>query len=314
MIHHVSVEVSDLERAGRFYDAVVGALGWRRHVEEPDLIGWGIVRPLFFASTRHPIAPGGGHVCFTATGIPARQGRLGGRSRRRRHRRRGAGAAARVRCHLLLGIPARPGREQDRDRGRRVVGAGPGGPKRSTGGNARHGPSQGRHQRLRPDRQQPLPRRPRGGRGPRHRRGQRHHRHGDARPPPEVRLDPRPLPGRGARGGRRDRGRRERGQGAGRARPRRAPLGRSGRGGRDRVHRALHQARGRLEASRRRRQEGDHLGPGDRARRDRGPRRQLRRATTTPRAITSSPTPRARPTAWRRWRRSSTTRSASRTG
>jgi catechol 2,3-dioxygenase-like lactoylglutathione lyase family enzyme len=74
VIHHVSVEVSDLERAGRFYDSVVGALGWRRHVEEPDLIGWGIVRPLFFASTRHPIAPAGGHVCFTATGIPAVKG------------------------------------------------------------------------------------------------------------------------------------------------------------------------------------------------------------------------------------------------
>ena len=36
MIHHVNVEVSDLERSGRFYDAVVGALGWRRHIEEPD--------------------------------------------------------------------------------------------------------------------------------------------------------------------------------------------------------------------------------------------------------------------------------------
>ena len=74
MIHHVSVEVSDLERAGRFYDAVVGALGWRRHIEEPDRIGWGIVRPLFYASTRRTPAPGGAHVCFAATGIPAVKG------------------------------------------------------------------------------------------------------------------------------------------------------------------------------------------------------------------------------------------------
>jgi catechol 2,3-dioxygenase-like lactoylglutathione lyase family enzyme len=74
VIHHVSLEVSDLERAGGFYDAVVGALGWRRHVDEPDRIGWGIVRPMFFASTRHPVAPGGGHVCFAATGIPAVKG------------------------------------------------------------------------------------------------------------------------------------------------------------------------------------------------------------------------------------------------
>ena len=74
MIHHVSLEVSDLTRAGRFYDAVVGALGWRRHVEEVDRIGWGIVRPLFFASTRRGAAPGGGHVCFAASGIPAVKG------------------------------------------------------------------------------------------------------------------------------------------------------------------------------------------------------------------------------------------------
>ena len=29
MIHHVSVEATDLERSGRFYDAVLGALGMR---------------------------------------------------------------------------------------------------------------------------------------------------------------------------------------------------------------------------------------------------------------------------------------------
>lgn len=74
MIHHVSFEVSDLELAGRFYDGVLGALGWRRHGEGSDRIGWGIVRPVFFASTRHPVAPGGGHVCFMATGIPGVKG------------------------------------------------------------------------------------------------------------------------------------------------------------------------------------------------------------------------------------------------
>lgn len=74
MIHHVSFEVSDLERAGRFYDAVLGALGWRRHGEGSDRIGWGIVKPVFFASTRHEVASGGGHVCFAATGIPGVKG------------------------------------------------------------------------------------------------------------------------------------------------------------------------------------------------------------------------------------------------
>ena len=74
MIHHVSVAASDLERSGRFYDAVVGALGWRRHIDEPDRIGWGIVRPLFFASSRPGMAPGGGHVCFAANGISGVKG------------------------------------------------------------------------------------------------------------------------------------------------------------------------------------------------------------------------------------------------
>jgi catechol 2,3-dioxygenase-like lactoylglutathione lyase family enzyme len=71
VIHHVSVEVSDLERGGRFYDGVLGPLGWRRQVETDELLGWGIVRPVFFASNRRGAAAGGGHVCFAAHGIPA---------------------------------------------------------------------------------------------------------------------------------------------------------------------------------------------------------------------------------------------------
>jgi catechol 2,3-dioxygenase-like lactoylglutathione lyase family enzyme len=71
MIHHVSVEVSELERSGRFYDAVLGPLGWRRQVETDELIAGGIVKPVFFASNRREASPGGGHVCFAANGIPA---------------------------------------------------------------------------------------------------------------------------------------------------------------------------------------------------------------------------------------------------
>jgi len=72
VIHHVSVEVSDLERSGRFYDALLGPLGWRRHLETTELIAWGIVKPVFFASARRsPATGGGGHVCFAATGVPA---------------------------------------------------------------------------------------------------------------------------------------------------------------------------------------------------------------------------------------------------
>jgi len=74
VIHHVSVEVADLERSGLFYDAVVGALGWRRHVEEKGRIGWGIVRPIFYASTRHPRGSVSGHICLASPGISGVKG------------------------------------------------------------------------------------------------------------------------------------------------------------------------------------------------------------------------------------------------
>ncbi len=70
MIHHVSVDVSELERSARFYDAVLGALGWRRHVDNEKQVAWGIVRPVFFASAGNS-SGGGGHVCISASGIPA---------------------------------------------------------------------------------------------------------------------------------------------------------------------------------------------------------------------------------------------------
>jgi catechol 2,3-dioxygenase-like lactoylglutathione lyase family enzyme len=71
VIHHVSLDVSDLAQSGAFYDAVLTPLGWRRQVETDELLGWGIVRPVFFASTQRPAGTGGGHVCFTASGISA---------------------------------------------------------------------------------------------------------------------------------------------------------------------------------------------------------------------------------------------------
>ena len=74
MIHHVSFETNDLQRSGAFYDAILGALGWRRLREDEGMIGWGLVRPLFYASTRHEVAAGGGHVCFSANGIGAVKG------------------------------------------------------------------------------------------------------------------------------------------------------------------------------------------------------------------------------------------------
>ncbi|MGI9020283.1 MAG: VOC family protein [Solirubrobacterales bacterium] len=71
MIHHASFEVSDLDRAGAFYDSVLAPLGWRRQVETDERVGWGIFRPVFFISQRRDAAAGGGHVAFAANGISA---------------------------------------------------------------------------------------------------------------------------------------------------------------------------------------------------------------------------------------------------
>ena len=85
-----------------------------------------------------------------------------------------------------------------------------------------------------------------------------------------------PLPGE-SRSATAPHHRRPRGQGARGARPGRAAVGRSRRRRGHRVDRLLHQARRRRQAHRGGRQEGHHLRAGDRAGRDRRPRRQLRR-------------------------------------
>ena len=71
MIHHVSVGVAELEPSARFYDSVLGALGWRRHIDNERVVAWGIVRPVFFASAEGAGGDSGGHVCFSASGISA---------------------------------------------------------------------------------------------------------------------------------------------------------------------------------------------------------------------------------------------------
>ena len=86
-----------------------------------------------------------------------------------------------------------------------------------------------------------------------------------------------PFPGEVTRRRRRAHRQRPRGQGARRARPGGAAVGRPRRRRRDRVDRLLHQARRRRQAPRGGRQEGHHLRAGDRAGRDRRARRQLRR-------------------------------------
>jgi catechol 2,3-dioxygenase-like lactoylglutathione lyase family enzyme len=71
VIHHVSLDVSDLARSGAFYDALFSPLGWRRQVDGGDAIGWGIAKPVFFVTRGRPPRSGATRVSFAATGIAA---------------------------------------------------------------------------------------------------------------------------------------------------------------------------------------------------------------------------------------------------
>ncbi len=100
----------------------------------------------------------------------------------------------------------------------------------------------------------------------------------DAGAPAQVRLDPRPVPGHGARAAATGhRGRRPRAEGARRARPGGAAVGRAGRRRGDRVDGPVHRPRQRRQAPGAGREEGDHLGAGDEPGRDGRAGRQLRR-------------------------------------
>ncbi len=75
MIDHVALEVDDLQRSARFYDAVFYALGVRRLHEGSQAIAWGTHAPRFWivARGRRP-ACGFGHVALSAAGRAAVRG------------------------------------------------------------------------------------------------------------------------------------------------------------------------------------------------------------------------------------------------
>ena len=71
MLHHVSVGVMNVERAARFYDSVLSALGYRRVMEfMPYAIGYGDDTPVFWVQLPHNQSPAtvgnGVHVGFVA--------------------------------------------------------------------------------------------------------------------------------------------------------------------------------------------------------------------------------------------------------
>ena len=70
MIDHISIGVSDLERAARFYEAILAPLGLTRLVTRSATIGFGKGYPEFWINRRPAMgavaADSGSHVCLRA--------------------------------------------------------------------------------------------------------------------------------------------------------------------------------------------------------------------------------------------------------
>jgi len=71
MLHHVSIGVADVERAARFYDAVLSKLGFKRVMEVmPYGIAYGMTAPQFWVQLPHdqssPSGGNGTHIAFSA--------------------------------------------------------------------------------------------------------------------------------------------------------------------------------------------------------------------------------------------------------
>ena len=71
MLDHVGLEVSDIERSARFYDAVLHPLGVRRIHESGGAVAWGVDGPQLWITQRRRPAPGYGHVAVRARGKAA---------------------------------------------------------------------------------------------------------------------------------------------------------------------------------------------------------------------------------------------------
>ena len=70
MIDHISLGVSDLDRAARFYEPVLAALGLARLVTRPRTVGFGKSYPEFWINLRDGMAKVphecGTHICLRA--------------------------------------------------------------------------------------------------------------------------------------------------------------------------------------------------------------------------------------------------------
>ena len=70
MLDHISVGVADLERAARFYDPTLAALGLTKLVTRSATIGFGKAYPEFWINLRAGMTPvppeSGTHICLRA--------------------------------------------------------------------------------------------------------------------------------------------------------------------------------------------------------------------------------------------------------
>lgn len=70
MLDHVSIGVKDLARAGKFYDAAMTALGYRRLSDGATSLGYGEkATQLWLLAVERPVKPdaeSGLHLCFVA--------------------------------------------------------------------------------------------------------------------------------------------------------------------------------------------------------------------------------------------------------
>lgn len=70
MIDHISIAVSDLDRAAKFYETVLGTLGMTKLRTWPAAVGFGKAYPEFWVNHRPSMAPvtadSGVHICVRA--------------------------------------------------------------------------------------------------------------------------------------------------------------------------------------------------------------------------------------------------------
>jgi catechol 2,3-dioxygenase-like lactoylglutathione lyase family enzyme len=72
VIDHIGLEVDDLGRSARFYDAVLYALGHRRLHATASAVAYGTVEPrLWIVARGGKAVPGFGHVALRASGKAA---------------------------------------------------------------------------------------------------------------------------------------------------------------------------------------------------------------------------------------------------